>query len=184
MRLPLRLLPWAGLLLLLTSSCATSSPASSPSDANPHPRSAPPSAPPSAPLSSPLPAPLSSPSAAGPYTANWSSLDTRPIPEWYDDAKFGLFIHWGVYSVPSWQPVGNYAEWYWYHLAFNDDHNVTRDWHEKTWGKDFSYLGQTTTPPHSTPRHCTPLRSTAPFTPCLLCSTLHHDTRRSLHCLC
>ena len=31
---------------------------------------------------------------------------------WFEDAKFGIFIHWGVYSVPSWGPKGSYAEWY------------------------------------------------------------------------
>ena len=46
------------------------------------------------------------------YQPNWTSLDKRPVPEWYKDAKFGIFIHWGVYSVPGYSPVGNYAEWY------------------------------------------------------------------------
>ena len=31
------------------------------------------------------------------YDANWASLDARPCPQWYLDAKFGIFIHWGVY---------------------------------------------------------------------------------------
>ena len=30
------------------------------------------------------------------YEPNWDDLDTRPLPEWYDDAKFGIFIHWSV----------------------------------------------------------------------------------------
>ena len=43
------------------------------------------------------------------WEANWESLDSRPLPQWYDNAKFGIFIHWGVFSVPS------YAnEWFWY----------------------------------------------------------------------
>ena len=45
--------------------------------------------------------------AAGPYRAEWASLQTVPVPEWYLDGKFGIFIHWGVYSVPA---FGN--EWY------------------------------------------------------------------------
>jgi alpha-L-fucosidase len=45
--------------------------------------------------------------ATGPYRTDWESLDTYQIPEWYRDAKFGIFIHWGVYSVPA---FGN--EWY------------------------------------------------------------------------
>ena len=44
---------------------------------------------------------------AGPYQADWESLRRFEIPDWYKDAKFGIFIHWGVYSVPA---FGN--EWY------------------------------------------------------------------------
>lgn len=33
------------------------------------------------------------------YTADWKSLDSRPLPEWYTDAKFGIFLHWSVFSV-------------------------------------------------------------------------------------
>ena len=51
------------------------------------------------------------------YTADWESLDSRPIPEWYDQSKIGIFIHWGVYSVPSFVDVGTHglAEWFWYY---------------------------------------------------------------------
>ncbi len=31
---------------------------------------------------------------AGPYTPDWTSLDSRPLPTWFDEAKFGIFIHW------------------------------------------------------------------------------------------
>jgi alpha-L-fucosidase len=43
----------------------------------------------------------------GPFTADWPSFTNYPIPSWYEEAKFGIFIHWGVYSVPA---FGN--EWY------------------------------------------------------------------------
>jgi hypothetical protein len=33
------------------------------------------------------------------YTPDWPSLDSRPLPEWYDDAKIGIFIHWGGISA-------------------------------------------------------------------------------------
>ena len=46
------------------------------------------------------------------YQPNWESLDKRPIPQWWKDAKFGIFIHWGVYAVPGWSTKGNYSEWY------------------------------------------------------------------------
>lgn len=45
----------------------------------------------------------------GPFKANWDSLSNYQIPEWYKDAKFGIFIHWGVYSVPA---LGASGEWY------------------------------------------------------------------------
>ncbi len=45
--------------------------------------------------------------AAGPYRADWASLSHHPTPEWYRRGKLGIFIHWGVYSVPG---FGN--EWY------------------------------------------------------------------------
>ena len=35
------------------------------------------------------------------YTPDWTSLDARPLPAWYDESKIGIFIHWGVFSVPS-----------------------------------------------------------------------------------
>lgn len=44
---------------------------------------------------------------AGPFRPSWESLAEFQVPEWYQDAKFGIFIHWGAYSVPGY---GN--EWY------------------------------------------------------------------------
>ena len=38
------------------------------------------------------------------YLPDWSSLDSRPLPSWYDQSKVGIFIHWGVFSVPSIDP--------------------------------------------------------------------------------
>jgi len=38
----------------------------------------------------------------------WESIDARPLPSWYDQSKIGIFIHWGVYSVP-----GVESEWFW-----------------------------------------------------------------------
>ena len=38
------------------------------------------------------------------YEANWNSLNTRPCPQWWKDARFGIFVHWGVYSVPAFAP--------------------------------------------------------------------------------
>ena len=38
------------------------------------------------------------------YKAKWESLNARPCPQWWKDAKFGIFVHWGVYSVPAFSP--------------------------------------------------------------------------------
>ena len=35
------------------------------------------------------------------YEPNWESLDKRPLPAWYDEAKFGIYIHWGEFEVLS-----------------------------------------------------------------------------------
>ena len=45
--------------------------------------------------------------AAGPFQASWESLEKYTVPDWYLDAKFGIFIHWGVYAVPAFG-----SEWY------------------------------------------------------------------------
>src|SRR4051794_25098402 len=58
----------------------------------------------------------------------WEQLDARPIPPWFDEAKFGIFVHWGVYSVPAWGPPGRYAEWYWHDLQ--DPGGPTRAFHD------------------------------------------------------
>ena len=43
----------------------------------------------------------------GPFRANWDSLAGYRAPDWFRDAKFGIFLHWGVYSVPAFA-----KEWY------------------------------------------------------------------------
>jgi alpha-L-fucosidase len=64
-----------------------------------------------------IPAARAQTDSAGPYQPSVESLSTHPLPQWYADAKFGIFIHWGVYSVPAWAPVGKeYAEWYWHNM--------------------------------------------------------------------
>lgn len=44
---------------------------------------------------------------SGPFRPEWGSLSHFEVPDWYKDAKFGIFIHWGVYSVPAFG-----SEWY------------------------------------------------------------------------
>jgi alpha-L-fucosidase len=84
---------------------------------------------------------------AKPYEDNWDSLDSRKTPEWYRDAKFGIFIHWGLYSVPAFSTRGTYAEWYWHakdglpreHAAAVGHTDATRKFHSKAYGDEFQY---------------------------------------------
>ena len=52
------------------------------------------------------------------YEPNWFSLSTHKLPTWFQNAKLGIFIHWGLYSVPAWAPptgeLGkvNWNEWF------------------------------------------------------------------------
>jgi alpha-L-fucosidase len=81
------------------------------------------------------------------YQPEWGSLDKRPVPQWFEDSKFGIFIHWGIYSVPSWGPTGDsigvydkYAEWYWYKLTQSGKvQKYFKEFHLKTYGPNFRY---------------------------------------------
>ncbi|MAS36350.1 MAG: alpha-L-fucosidase [Anaerolineaceae bacterium] len=84
------------------------------------------------------------------------SVKSHQVPQWYHDAKLGIFIHWGLYSVPAWAAHGgdlgtiqetggwrewfknnSYAEWYLNTLKFED--GPTREYHNQTYGADFDY---------------------------------------------
>jgi alpha-L-fucosidase len=80
------------------------------------------------------------------YDPTWASLDAHPVPDWFHDAKLGIFIHWGVYSVPAWAPAdapldadhaSPYAEWYPYYMY--DPESPTHDYHRETYGEDVEY---------------------------------------------
>ena len=76
------------------------------------------------------------------FSADWKSLDSRRMPLWFPEAKFGIFIHWGVYSVPAWKGIereryASYAEWY-YSSVMNDD-GPGRAFHNQNYGSDVSY---------------------------------------------
>ena len=66
----------------------------------------------------------------------WESINQRGYPEWFSDAKLGIFIHWGVYSVPAFASKEGYAEWYYRGLMTNDDRKAFQ---ERIYGKDFQY---------------------------------------------
>ena len=67
------------------------------------------------------------------YEPTWESLTTHPVPEWFRDAKFGIYFHWGVYSVPAWE-----NEWYPRHMYTDDVWGNKNDkffkYHRETWG--------------------------------------------------
>lgn len=71
------------------------------------------------------------------YEPTVESLNSHPTPKWFDDDKFGIFIHWGAYSVPAWGPRGSYAEWYWAYM--NSPGNATNTYHRDTFGQDADY---------------------------------------------
>ncbi len=71
------------------------------------------------------------------YQPIWQSLDSRPVPQWYRDVKFGIFIHWGVYSVPAFCSKGNYAEWYQH--ALNSGDSVTVSYNKTKFGRTSYY---------------------------------------------
>ncbi|MGV8137253.1 MAG: alpha-L-fucosidase [Mangrovibacterium sp.] len=82
------------------------------------------------------------------YQATWESIDSRPIPSWFEDAKFGIFIHWGLYSVPAYSPTvrdnvkfyEQYAEWYWSRwVTTSKTQHYFIDYHNRVFGKDFKY---------------------------------------------
>ncbi|MDQ1011230.1 alpha-L-fucosidase [Streptomyces sp. V4I23] len=71
------------------------------------------------------------------YEPTVASLNSHPTPQWFEDDKFGIFIHWGAYSVPAWGPRGSYAEWYWNYM--NARGSATHTHHRQTYGADAGY---------------------------------------------
>lgn len=91
-----------------------------------------------------------------PYEATLESVRRHPLPDWYQDAKLGIFVHWGLYSVPGWAASRKdpfrviaeggfdkyfrenpYAEWYLNTLKFED--GPTRAYHDRAFGEHFDY---------------------------------------------
>nr|XP_033812700.1 tissue alpha-L-fucosidase isoform X1 [Geotrypetes seraphini] len=72
-------------------------------------------------------------SAAERYSPDWPSLDARPLPAWFDEAKFGVFLHWGVFSVPSFG-----SEWFWWHWEAEGQEQY-REFMQKNYPPGFTY---------------------------------------------
>jgi alpha-L-fucosidase len=86
------------------------------------------------------------------YEPTIESLDQHPLPQWYAGAKLGIFIHWGLYSVPGWAPINHpdhdfssadyikynpYAEWYLNVLRVPG--SPTEAYHKEHFGANFGY---------------------------------------------
>lgn len=71
----------------------------------------------------------------------WKEIDARPTPKWWTDAKFGIFIHWGPYSVPAYSKLGTYSEWYWMDLVNpkRKAHKEVKGFHDKNYGPLYTY---------------------------------------------
>lgn len=68
----------------------------------------------------------------GNYKPTWESLYTYPTAKWYKEAKFGVFIHWGVFTVPEY-----FSEWYPRLMYYKG--NPVYWYHKRKYGKDFNY---------------------------------------------
>ncbi len=90
------------------------------------------------------------------YEPRLGSLRTHPVPDWYHDAKLGIFVHWGLYSVPGWAPtVGEpwqlnareeWAAWFaknpyaeWYLNSLRIEGSPTHQHHIQTYGPNVAY---------------------------------------------
>ncbi len=70
--------------------------------------------------------------AQGKYRPQWDSLCRHEMPQWYRESRLGIFLHWGVYSVPAY-----YNEWYPRLMQF--PFTPVYKHHVKTYGKDYPY---------------------------------------------
>jgi alpha-L-fucosidase len=86
------------------------------------------------------------------YEPTLESLNRHPLPDWYADAKLGIFVHWGLYSVPGWAPLVHpehdfgsldyithnpYAEWYLNSMRL--DGSPTQAYHREHYGANYDY---------------------------------------------
>ena len=94
----------------------------------------------------------SGPAHRSKFQPTWDSLEKHTVPQWFEDAKLGIFVHFGLYSVPAWAPptgelgkvdwnkwfIENpYAEWYLNTLRIVD--SPTYKHHIATYGSNFDY---------------------------------------------
>ena len=77
------------------------------------------------------------------YEPTYASIYKHESPQWYNGGKFGIFIHWGVYSVPGWGNKGSnetYAEWYWWDMNIGPaTPEETYQYNLEIYGPDHNY---------------------------------------------
>src|SRR3712207_2218129 len=90
------------------------------------------------------------------YQADYESLQQHAVPEWFHNAKRGIFVHWGLFSVPGWAPTTGdlgdvvdregwegwfaknpYAEWYLNSIKIPG--SPSHQYHVETYGEHFDY---------------------------------------------
>ncbi len=71
------------------------------------------------------------------WDASWESLKSREYPQWFKDAKLGIFIHWGIYSVPAYGGLESYGEWYLRGLQVGDSLRI--NFMKNRYGENFKY---------------------------------------------
>lgn len=74
----------------------------------------------------------------GPWKPTPESIDSHRAPEWFEDAKFGMFVDWGLWSIAGWAPKKDQGAMYpdWYEFRHDTD-PAFKKYHEQNWGKDF-----------------------------------------------
>jgi alpha-L-fucosidase len=65
------------------------------------------------------------------------AINNRKSPEWFDNAKLGIFVHWGLYSVPAYGGKESYAEWFLRGIQLKD--SLRTNFMKKLYGEDFKY---------------------------------------------
>ncbi|KAL1853360.1 hypothetical protein Plec18170_005357 [Paecilomyces lecythidis] len=77
------------------------------------------------------------------WTSDYDSISRHESPQWFDDDKYGIFIHWGPYSVPGWgnsTPYETYAEWFWWYSTHRAaDVSDVYDYRLRTFGPTWNY---------------------------------------------
>ncbi|KAI5201057.1 glycoside hydrolase family 29 protein [Aureobasidium subglaciale EXF-2481] len=78
------------------------------------------------------------------WTSELDNLAQHEAPDWFDGAKFGIFIHWGPYAVPGWgnsTPHESYAEWFWWYTTHHPEADASDfyDYRLRTFGPDWNY---------------------------------------------